>query len=66
MEEQIREFMLDYLGANVEKMNGLVNSTAKKLAERDDTLEDMQQAMNVPKLEKFKGAKSARDVDNFL
>ncbi|MBA0613158.1 hypothetical protein Godav_013654 [Gossypium davidsonii] len=79
-------------------MNELVNSTTKKLAERDETLEDMvlamkkeieelkgevriykaalsngilcsrpkQQAMDVPKSEKFKGARSARDVDNFL
>ncbi|MFQ6662835.1 hypothetical protein Gotur_030557 [Gossypium turneri] len=79
-------------------MNGLINSTAEKLAKRDDTLEDMvlamkkeieelkgeltiykatlsngmltsrpnQQAMDVPKPENFKGARSARDVDNFL
>ncbi|MBA0879548.1 hypothetical protein Goshw_023829 [Gossypium schwendimanii] len=79
-------------------MNKLVESTMKKLAERDENLEDMvlamkkeidklkgeltiykvalsngmlssmpkQQAMDVPKLEKFKGARSARDVDNFL
>ncbi|MBA0799800.1 hypothetical protein Gohar_010289, partial [Gossypium harknessii] len=98
IEEQFREFVLDSLGANVEKINGLVNSTAEKLAERDDTFEDMvltmkkeikelkgeltiykaalsngilssrskQQAMDVPKPENFKGARSARDVDNFL
>ncbi|MBA0876512.1 hypothetical protein Goshw_012923, partial [Gossypium schwendimanii] len=79
-------------------MNELVESTAKKLAERDENLEDMvlamkkeieelkgeltiykaalsngmlssrpkQQAMDIPKLEKFKGTRSARDVDNFL
>ncbi|MBA0632858.1 hypothetical protein Godav_001526 [Gossypium davidsonii] len=79
-------------------MNGLVNSTTKKLVERDKTLEDMvlamkkeieelkgeltiykialnnemlssrskQQAIDVPKLEKFKDARSAREVDNFL
>ncbi|MBA0608049.1 hypothetical protein Godav_020298 [Gossypium davidsonii] len=29
MEEQLREFVLDSLDANVEKMNGLVNSTVK-------------------------------------
>ncbi|MBA0789184.1 hypothetical protein Gotri_027591 [Gossypium trilobum] len=98
MEEQLRDFILDSLDANTEKMNELVESTAKKLAERDENLEDMvlamkkeieelkgeltiykaamsnmilssrpkQQAMNVPKPEKFKGARSARDVDNFL
>ncbi|MBA0731441.1 hypothetical protein Golax_022706 [Gossypium laxum] len=61
--------MLDSLGVNAEKMNELVNLTTKKLAERDETLEDMvpkQQAIDVPKSEKFKGARSARDVDNFL
>ncbi|KAK8308846.1 hypothetical protein V6Z12_D02G088300 [Gossypium hirsutum] len=79
-------------------MNELVESTAEKLAERDEALKDMalamkkeieelkgelviykaalsngmlssmpkQQAMDVPKPEKFKGARSARDVDNFL
>ncbi|MBA0865778.1 hypothetical protein Goshw_015309, partial [Gossypium schwendimanii] len=79
-------------------MNELVESTTKKLVERDENLEDMvlamkkvmeevkvelmiykaalnngmsssrlkQQAMDVPKPEKFKGARSARDVDNFL
>ncbi|KAK5838415.1 hypothetical protein PVK06_007144 [Gossypium arboreum] len=98
MEEKIREFMLDSLGANAEKMNGLVYSTTEKLAERDNTLEDMvlamkkeieelkrefriykaslsngmltsrpkQQAIDVSKPEKFKGARFARDVGNFL
>ncbi|MBA0818271.1 hypothetical protein Gohar_021919, partial [Gossypium harknessii] len=98
MEEQLREFVLDSLGANAEKMNGLVKSTAERLAKRDDTLKDMvlamkkeieelkeeltiykatlsngmlssrpkQQAIDVPKPKKFKGARSARDVDNFL
>ncbi|KAK8302979.1 hypothetical protein V6Z12_D04G121100 [Gossypium hirsutum] len=79
-------------------MNELVESTAEKVAERDEALEDMvlamkkeieelkgelaiykaalsngmlssrleQQAMDVPKPEKFKGARFARDVDNFL
>ncbi|MBA0729808.1 hypothetical protein Golax_023146 [Gossypium laxum] len=50
-------------------MNGLVKSTTEKLTERDDTLEDMlpkQQAIDGPKPKKFKGARSARDVDNFL
>ncbi|MBA0614614.1 hypothetical protein Godav_014885 [Gossypium davidsonii] len=79
-------------------MNELVDSTTKKMPERDKNLEDMvlamkkeieelkgeltiykaalsngmlfsrpkQQAMDVPKPEKFKGARSARDVDNFL
>ncbi|KAH1090615.1 hypothetical protein J1N35_017872 [Gossypium stocksii] len=41
IEEQLREFGLDSLNANVEEMNGLVNSTAEKLAERDDTLKNM-------------------------
>ncbi|MBA0879547.1 hypothetical protein Goshw_023368, partial [Gossypium schwendimanii] len=88
--------MLDSLDANAEKMNELVESTAKKLAERDENLEDMvlamkkeieelkgeltiykaalsnmmfsseQQAIDVPKPEKFKGTQFARDVDNFL
>ncbi|KAG8478979.1 hypothetical protein CXB51_028879 [Gossypium anomalum] len=98
MEEQLRDFVLDSLGANVEKLNDLVNSTTEKLAERDENLEEMvlamkkeieelkgelmiykvalsngmlsskskQQAMDVPKLEKFKGARCARDVNNFL
>ncbi|KAG8488057.1 hypothetical protein CXB51_018328 [Gossypium anomalum] len=98
MEEQLRDFVLDSLGANAEKLNDLVNSTTEKLAERDENLEEMvlamkkeieelkgelmiykvalsngmlsskpkQQAMDVPKPEKFKGARSARDVDNFL
>ncbi|KAB2057262.1 hypothetical protein ES319_A11G157100v1 [Gossypium barbadense] len=94
MEEQLRDFVLDSLGANAEKLNELVNSTTKKLAERDENLEDMmlamkkeieelkgeltiykaalsngmlsskpkQQAIDVPKPEKFKGARSARDI----
>ncbi|MBA0809213.1 hypothetical protein Gohar_024885 [Gossypium harknessii] len=98
MEEKLKDFVLDSLDANTGKMNELVESTTKKLAERDENLEDMvlamkkvmeelkveltiykvalnngmlssrpkQQAMDVPKLEKFKGARSARDVDNFL
>ncbi|MBA0614615.1 hypothetical protein Godav_014885, partial [Gossypium davidsonii] len=98
MEEQLRDFVLDYFGANAKKMNELVDSTTKKMPERDKNLEDMvlamkkeieelkgeltiykaalsngmlfsrpkQQAMDVPKPEKFKGARSARDVDNFL
>ncbi|KAH1096345.1 hypothetical protein J1N35_013266 [Gossypium stocksii] len=98
MEEQLRDFVLDSLGATSEKMYGLVNSATEKLEERDDALEGMmvamkkeieelkgeltiykvalsngmlssrpkQQAMDVPKPEKFKGARSARDVDNFL
>ncbi|MBA0805516.1 hypothetical protein Gohar_005027 [Gossypium harknessii] len=45
MEEQVIEFVLDYLGANAKKMNRLVNFTAKKLAERDDTLKDIVLAM---------------------
>ncbi|MFQ6650796.1 hypothetical protein Gotur_023461 [Gossypium turneri] len=35
-------------------MNELVNSTTKKLAERDKTLEDMVLAMN-KEIEEFKG-----------
>ncbi|KAH1114000.1 hypothetical protein J1N35_007378 [Gossypium stocksii] len=98
MEEQLRDFVLDSLGTNTKKMNELVNSTAKKLAKKDENLEDMvlamkkeieelkrelmiykatlsngmlssrpkQQAMDVSKLEKFKGARSTRDVGNFL
>ncbi|MBA0625509.1 hypothetical protein Godav_010699 [Gossypium davidsonii] len=89
IEEQLRDFVLDSFSANAEKMNELVNSTTKKLAERDENLEDMvlamkkeieelkgeltiykatlsngmlssrpkQQAMDVPKSEKFKGAR---------
>lgn len=98
MEEQLRDFVLDSLGANREKITELLESTEVKLAERDEALEDMvlamqkemeelkgelaiykaalsngmlssrpkQHAMDVPKPEKFKGARSARDVDNFL
>ncbi|KAK8314289.1 hypothetical protein V6Z12_D01G162200 [Gossypium hirsutum] len=98
MEEQVRDFVLDSLDANREKITELLESTEVKLAERDEALEDMvlamkkemeelkgelmiykadlsngvlssrpkQQAMDVPKPEKFKGARSARDVDNFL
>ncbi|MBA0839253.1 hypothetical protein Goarm_005002, partial [Gossypium armourianum] len=98
MEEQLKDFVLDSLGANAKKMNELVDSTAKKLAEKDENLKDMmlamkkemkelkgelmfykvalsngmlssrpkQQAMDVPKSKKFKGARFARDVDNFL
>ncbi|MBA0624779.1 hypothetical protein Godav_010069 [Gossypium davidsonii] len=66
MEEQLRDFVLHSFDANTKKMNKLVESTTKKLAERDENLEDMQQAMDVPKSEKFKGARSTRDVDNFL
>ncbi|MBA0654440.1 hypothetical protein Goklo_021446, partial [Gossypium klotzschianum] len=93
MEEQVRDFVLDSLDANAEKMNELVESTTKKLAERDENLQDMvlamkkemedlkgeltiykaalsngmlslrskQQAIDIPKSEKFKGARSARD-----
>ncbi|KAK8335259.1 hypothetical protein V6Z12_A09G042300 [Gossypium hirsutum] len=98
MDKQLRDFTLDSLGANAEKLNELVNSTTEKLAERDENLEEMmlamkkeikelkgeltiykaaltngmssskskQQAMDVPKPEKFKGTRSVRDVDNFL
>ncbi|MFQ6650795.1 hypothetical protein Gotur_023461 [Gossypium turneri] len=55
MEEQLREFVLDSLSVNMEKMNELVNSTTKKLAERDKTLEDMVLAMN-KEIEEFKGS----------
>ncbi|MBA0632140.1 hypothetical protein Godav_000938 [Gossypium davidsonii] len=41
LEEQLRDFVLDSLDANAEKMNELVKSTTKKLAERDGNLEDM-------------------------
>ncbi|MBA0819988.1 hypothetical protein Gohar_027821 [Gossypium harknessii] len=98
MEEQLKEFVLDFLSSNVEKINGVLKSTTEKLVERDDSLEVMmlsmkeeitefkgeltiykaalrnemlilrlkQQAMDVPKLEKFKGARSVSEVDNFL
>ncbi|KAK8292025.1 hypothetical protein V6Z12_D06G095200 [Gossypium hirsutum] len=98
MEEKLRDFVLDSLDANAEKMNELVKSTTKKLAERDENLEDIvlamkkeveelkgeltiykaalsngmlsskpkQQVIDVPKPERFNGAQSARDVDNFL
>ncbi|KAH1038556.1 hypothetical protein J1N35_040299 [Gossypium stocksii] len=97
IEKQLRDFVLDSLGANAENMNELVDSTTEKLAERDENLEDMvlamknkieelrgeltiykaalsngmlssrpkQQVMDVLKLKKFKGARFARDVDNF-
>ncbi|MBA0616412.1 hypothetical protein Godav_016460 [Gossypium davidsonii] len=54
MEEHLREFVLDSLGANAEKMNELVNSTTEKLAERDETLEDMVLAMK-KEIEELKG-----------
>ncbi|MBA0632857.1 hypothetical protein Godav_001526 [Gossypium davidsonii] len=54
MEEQLREFVLDSLSVNMEKMNGLVNSTTKKLVERDKTLEDMVLAMK-KEIEELKG-----------
>ncbi|MFQ6636691.1 hypothetical protein Gotur_012793 [Gossypium turneri] len=40
-EEQLRDFVLDSIDANAEKMNELVESIAKKLAERDENLEDI-------------------------
>ncbi|KAK8275099.1 hypothetical protein V6Z12_D10G115900 [Gossypium hirsutum] len=98
MEEKLRDFVLDSLDANREKIKELLESTEEKLVERDEYLEDMvlamkkeieelkgeltiykaalsngmlssrpkQQAMDVPKPEKFNGARSVRDVDNFL
>ncbi|MBA0873869.1 hypothetical protein Goshw_008393 [Gossypium schwendimanii] len=39
----------------MEKMNELVNSTTKKLAERDKTLEDMVLAMK-KEIEELKGS----------
>ncbi|MFQ6667531.1 hypothetical protein Gotur_033514 [Gossypium turneri] len=41
MEEQLRDFVLDSLDTNREKMKELLESTAEKLAERDENLEDM-------------------------
>ncbi|KAG8480984.1 hypothetical protein CXB51_025672 [Gossypium anomalum] len=96
--ENMKETLNLVEGRTDGKTNDLVNSTTKKLAERDENLEEMvlamkkeieelkgelmiykvslsngmlsskpkQQAMDVPKLEKFKVARSARDVDNFL
>ncbi|MBA0650731.1 hypothetical protein Goklo_018117 [Gossypium klotzschianum] len=55
IKEQLREFVLDSLGANVEKMNGLVNFTAEKLAEMDDTLEDIVLDMK-KEIQKLKGS----------
>ncbi|MFQ6669438.1 hypothetical protein Gotur_034687, partial [Gossypium turneri] len=55
MEEQLREFVLDFLGANVEKMNELVNSIMEKLAEKDENLEDMLLAMK-KEIEELKGS----------
>ncbi|MBA0576427.1 hypothetical protein Golob_023984, partial [Gossypium lobatum] len=54
MEDQLRDFMLDSLDANAEKMNELVESTTKKLAERDENLEDMVLAMK-KEIEELKG-----------
>ncbi|KAH1098523.1 hypothetical protein J1N35_015444 [Gossypium stocksii] len=54
MEEKIREFVLDSLGANAENMNGLVHSTVKNLAERGNALEDMVLAMK-KEIEELKG-----------
>ncbi|MBA0566765.1 hypothetical protein Golob_011551, partial [Gossypium lobatum] len=54
MEEQLRDFVLDSLDANAEKMNELVNSTMEKLAERNENLEDMVLAMK-KKIEELKG-----------
>ncbi|MBA0630105.1 hypothetical protein Godav_002234 [Gossypium davidsonii] len=54
MEEQLREFVLDSLGANAKKINELVNFTTKKLAERDENLEDMVLAMK-KEIEELKG-----------
>ncbi|MBA0628592.1 hypothetical protein Godav_023296 [Gossypium davidsonii] len=45
IEEQLRDFVLHSLSVNAEKMNELVNSTTRKLAERDENLEDMVLAM---------------------
>ncbi|XP_040957873.1 uncharacterized protein [Gossypium hirsutum] len=45
IEEQLRDFVLDSLGANAKKMNELVNSTTTMLADRDENLEDMVLAM---------------------
>ncbi|KAH1129589.1 hypothetical protein J1N35_000967 [Gossypium stocksii] len=54
MKEQLRDFVLDSLGGNVEMMHGLVNSTTEKLAERDDALEDMMRVMK-KEIEELKG-----------
>ncbi|MBA0615352.1 hypothetical protein Godav_015502 [Gossypium davidsonii] len=54
MEEQLKGFVLDSLDANAEKMNELVESTAKKLAEKDENLEDMVLAMK-KEIEELKG-----------
>ncbi|MBA0609922.1 hypothetical protein Godav_010846 [Gossypium davidsonii] len=53
-EEQLRDFVLDSLGANAEKINELVNSTIEKLVERDENLEDMVLAMK-KEIEELKG-----------
>ncbi|MBA0635396.1 hypothetical protein Godav_021992 [Gossypium davidsonii] len=54
MEEQFRDFVLDSLDANGEKVKELLESTAKKLAERDENLEDMVLAMK-KEIEELKG-----------
>ncbi|MBA0762964.1 hypothetical protein Gotri_012505 [Gossypium trilobum] len=54
MEEQLREFVLYSLNANAKKMDRILNSTMKRLAERDDTLEDMVLAMK-EEIAKLKG-----------
>ncbi|MBA0620340.1 hypothetical protein Godav_006078, partial [Gossypium davidsonii] len=54
MEEQLRDFVLDSIDANAEKMNELLESTAKKLAERDENFEDIVLAMK-KEMEELKG-----------
>ncbi|MBA0723112.1 hypothetical protein Golax_003721 [Gossypium laxum] len=54
MEEQLRDFVLDSLDANKEKMNELLESTEGKLAERDEYLEDMALAMK-KEIDELKG-----------
>ncbi|MBA0635823.1 hypothetical protein Godav_022239 [Gossypium davidsonii] len=54
IEEQLRDFVLDSLDPNGEKMKELLESTAEKLAQRDENLEDMVLAMK-KEIEELKG-----------
>ncbi|MBA0634377.1 hypothetical protein Godav_024997 [Gossypium davidsonii] len=62
MEEQLRDFVLDFLNANAKKMNELVESITKKLAKRDENLEDMVLAMK-KEMEELNGELMIYKVD---
>ncbi|MBA0614933.1 hypothetical protein Godav_015145 [Gossypium davidsonii] len=66
MEEQLRDFVLDSLGANAEKMNELVNSTTKKLAEKDENLEDIATSNRCSQTGKVQGCKVHKGCGQLL